>query len=68
VREGWTDGQVRTSFTPGLPQVYGCMTRGSRVVERPERADVARVRAEGESWRGVSDALGWSVWAARAAA
>jgi DNA invertase Pin-like site-specific DNA recombinase len=41
---------------------------GRPAVERPERADVARLRAEGKSWREVSDALGCSVWAARAAA
>jgi DNA invertase Pin-like site-specific DNA recombinase len=41
---------------------------GRPAVERPERADVTRLRAEGKSWREVSNALGCSVWAARAAA
>jgi DNA invertase Pin-like site-specific DNA recombinase len=41
---------------------------GRPVVERPGHADVARLRAQGKSWREVSDVLGCSVWAARAAA
>ncbi|WP_243336677.1 recombinase family protein [Anaeromyxobacter soli] len=33
--------------------------------ERPERADVMRLRKDGKSWRAVSKALGCSTWAAR---
>lgn len=36
--------------------------------DRPERADVARLRGQGKSWREVSKALGCSTWAARQAA
>src|SRR5689334_17451313 len=33
--------------------------------DRPERADVLRLRAEGQSWRQVATALGCSTWLAR---
>jgi putative DNA-invertase from lambdoid prophage Rac len=41
---------------------------GRPKVARPQRDDVARLRAEGKSWRDVSEALGCTTWAARAAA
>jgi DNA invertase Pin-like site-specific DNA recombinase len=41
---------------------------GRPKVARPQRDEVARLRAEGKSWRDVSDALGCSTWAARVAA
>lgn len=33
--------------------------------DRPDRAEVVRLRHEGKSWREVSKALGCSTWAAR---
>jgi DNA invertase Pin-like site-specific DNA recombinase len=41
---------------------------GRPKVARPQRAEVARLRAEGKSWREVSEALGCTTWAARAVA
>lgn len=41
---------------------------GRPAVERPDHADVVRLRAQGKSWREVSEALGCSTWAARSAA
>jgi putative DNA-invertase from lambdoid prophage Rac len=41
---------------------------GRPAVQRPDHADVARLRAQGKSWREVSEALGCSTWAAREAA